>query len=465
MIIEPTTYNYVKKSRTLLYILVLTLVFEGIIRKLAPSFIGVVIFFIKDVLCIYALIILLNLRFIGPLAWLNKAWKVVSILFIPLLLYTSFYDLPLGLFAAKQYLLYAVVGLLVPLAFPPQCEDNFKRFCTHFTLLIVPTSLIAILQNSLPASHWLNLSVVGDSLEGFSAVGYLRVSSTFSFTGQYSWFLNAVYAFLLFSFLNPSAKTKHQLSWLRLSISISLCILFLLGAFITGGRTAVLGTGVSLCLGFLLSTWRTPSITLTRGVGIGSILIFCFNILSEIKPEYFAAYSARSSGSDKQSHNQEIAERVLGGYTDWLDWFWIQDTHAIWLGNGLGVMSNGADKISTYANMIRSDGTWTEIDLATSAWEGGLYLLFVWYSFRLAILWFCFKHWTYIKNKKYVTGSAFLLANVIITGLMSTIGMQPPLAIWWWLSVGSVIAIYQFDKFGITQLVKKKMTLQSIKSE
>jgi hypothetical protein len=69
--------------------------------------------------------------------------------------------------------------------------------------MIIPTTLVAVLQNSLSSSHWINLSVGGESLEAFSAGGYLRVSSTFSFTAQYSWFLVAESFFLAASFFMP----------------------------------------------------------------------------------------------------------------------------------------------------------------------------------------------------------------------------------------------------------------------
>lgn len=40
----------------------------------------------------------------------------------------------------------------------------------------------------------------------------------------------------------------------------------------------------------------------------------------------------------------------------------------------------------------------------------------------------------------------FLLANVIINGVLGTLAIQPPVAIWWWLSVGAIGVIYNFDK-------------------
>lgn len=465
MLTKPSTSSPNKGSLLLLYSLVFTLVFEGIVRKLLPENLGTIVFLLKDALCLYALILLQRYTFHGPMAWLNKAWRALSLLLVPLLLYTSFLDLPLGLFAAKQYLLYAVVGLLVPVAFPPQAENTFRRFCIFFSWLVLPTTLVAVLQQSLPPYHWLNVSVGGNSLERFSAGGYLRVSSTFSFTGQYSWFLNAVCAFLVVAFFLPTAKARSTAKWSVRLFIIGLSACFLIGIFITGGRTAVLGSAACLGIGYLLAGWRNPLATISNGVVLVVVFYSFFIILNQLKPEYFAAYQTRSSGTDKQSHSEEIIDRIATSYSRSLSDFFSKETGVMLIGNGLGVMSNGSDKISTYARRIREDGTWTEVDIATSVWEGGLYLLLVWYSFRLVIIWICFKCWLSIQDRKYAVGAAFLLANVIISGLLNTIGMQPPLAIWWWLAVGSIISIYQFDRVTVHKRRKQKMIKSSLKLE
>ena len=432
-------------SERLLYAIVTTLVFEGLIRKLAPSAVGLFIFFIKDFLCLYVIYLIAAVKLPSLLGWLTIRWKLVGILLVPLLVYTAFLDLPLSVFAAKQYLLYVSVALLVPIAFSEGRSEQFKRFALFFALLLIPTTIVAILQNSLPASHWLNLSVGGDSLLNFSAAGFLRVSSTFSFTGQYSWFLNAVCAFVILGFFLPTHKSASSFL-LKTLMPLTLGILLTVGVFITGGRTAVLGNAGCLVIGFALSNWKSPSESIRKGVLAGFLLIPGFWLLHEVKPEFFAAYEARSAGTEKVSHEEEMQQRILSGFTDWTDWYGEQDVVSMLIGNGLGIMSNGSDRISTYAQRVRANGFWTEGDIPTTAWEGGIYLMLVWYGFRLAVILFCFRLWRSIKDYKYSAASSFLLANVIINGIIGTIGMQPPVAIWWWLSVGSIIAIYRFEE-------------------
>lgn len=440
----------------LLYTLVVTLVFEGLLRKLVPSAVGIIIFFLKDILCFYALYIALNYKLPALAAWIHLRWRLLMTLLLPLLIYTAFLDLPLSFFAAKQYLLYIAPCLLVPMAFPADRFEQFKRFSSFFSLLLIPTTLVAILQNTLPATHWLNLSVGGETMGGFAAAGYLRVSSTFSFTGQYSWFLNAVCAFTILGFFLPAVETSNSY-FLKTILPLALTILLTIGVFITGGRTAVLGSAGCVLIGFVLSSWKSPTTSIRTGIWAGLFLIPSIWLLHEVKPEFFAAYEARATGTEEVSHEEEMQQRILGSFIDWTDWYGDQDVLSMLIGNGMGVMSNGSDRVSTYADRIRSSGFWTEGDVPTTAWEGGIYLILVWYSFRFVVIWFCFRLWRNMHDYKYSAASSFLLATITINGLTSNLGMQPPIAIWWWLSVGAILSIYGFekDKNKFTRLITK----------
>lgn len=449
MALNATADKVHQKYRWFLYLLVVVLVFEGMFRKLLPSALGLPVFFLKDFICIAVLYHINKLRLSGLLKQLLGRWQNLLLAISPSLLYTASLDFPLGLFAAKQYLLYVVVGLLVPIAFPDHSLEQYRRFAFYIALLVVPTTFVAVLQNSLPATHWLNLGVGGESLQGFSAGGYLRVSSTFSFTGQYSWFLNAICPFIMLELFYPYVASPSK----RWPIAALLSSAFLVGIFITGGRTAVFGSVGSIVAGFILANIKAPAATLSKGIVIGAVLLSSLFILRAVKPEFFAAYDTRSKGYKKGftdnselSGTEEMQNRIIDSFTGWTSWFWVQEPVPVLLGNGLGVMSNGADKVSIYAGVIRSTGFWTEGDTATVAWEGGLYLLVIWYGFRLLMIGTCLKLWRSIRQSKYGIPASFLLANVLINGVMGNIGMHPPIAIWWWLSIGCLIAMHGFDK-------------------
>lgn len=429
----------------LLYALVITLVFEGILRKVLPSAFSIGLFFVKDLMCIYGIQILLKKKLTGLEERISYMWRVLFGAFIPLILYTGFFDVKLSLFGPKQYLLFIITALLVPTAFPAYKVNEFKKFFAFLAFLLVPTTLVAIVQISLPSSHWLNQGVGGSNLQGFSAGGYLRVSSTFSFTGQFSWFLNSACVFFAIRFFLPPTYTNRNMRSIDKYMPYLLVLMLIIGAFITGGRSAVLGCGACMLLGVLLSGFKRPQWVFSKGILMGLFVAFGITVISAVKPEFFAAYTARSQGTETTSHSEEIGERLLSEFVGWTSWFNKQELVSMLLGNGLGVMSNGSDQISSYSQGIRADGFWTETDMATTLWEGGLYLAFIWYGFRLSIIVFCLRIWRSLTNTSHILASSFLMSYIIIIGVNGTLGIQPPVAIWWFLCVGSMITIKNLE--------------------
>ncbi|QEM10879.1 hypothetical protein [Mucilaginibacter rubeus] len=448
------------RCKQLLYIIVLVLIFEGVVRKLVPAA-GMLIFFLKDILCIIGLVLIKNAKLSGLTIRLVQKWKVMLMVFAPLVLFTLFHDALLSIFGLKQYLLFPIVGVLMPFAFPANKIEEFKQFVLIITLALVPTSLVAIIQNSLPATHWLNMSVDGNSLEGFSAAGRLRVSSTFSFTGQYSWFLNFVCTFLTLCFFWPN-KTKEKSGFKKMALLIAASIALIIGIFITGGRTAVLGCGFCIVGGLAFSAVKAPGKIISRAlVGIIAFAVLLGGIRA-VKPEFFAAYDERSSDHGDGSQTNEISGRVQDGFLNWTNWVFEQDIVAVLFGNGLGVMSNGSERISYYANDIKSKGFSTESDLDTTIYEGGLYLAISWYAFRIGLIFFALNLWQKMKSKELSIVVSFLLAYIIMTASFGVVARNPPLNIWLWLAIGSVVIIKNYDEQQQKELKVSKPEPESV---
>jgi len=407
------------------------LVFEGIIRKFAPGALSTVVFFIKDLLCLIGVYYIINFRLTVGGEWLKNIISTIFLLLLPLLCYHAFFDPILFVWGGKLYLLYTVMAVLMTIAFPVEAITDFKKWMNFVQILILPTVLVGLLQLQLPISHWLNRAVDGQSLQRFSAGGILRISSTFSFTGQYSFFLVFVTVIYLCNyFFNVDAKNKNNYL-----LNIVLGLLLIIGCFSTGGRTAVLGFFSVLIIGICLIAIKN-SVFLVKKMfipAVASILLLPF--IYSLKPEYFAVFEKRTKG--KGGSSEAILDRVLQPFSDLAD--------ATFFGKGLGVMTNGAQKISSYAESIRLY-LWTETDFSTIVWEGGFYLVIVWYGFRIFLIVFCLKLLSRIKNKNYYSAASFLVAYIIIQGLMGTLSLQPPLAIYFWISIGALICIQQFDK-------------------
>jgi hypothetical protein len=101
-------------------------------------------------------------------------------------------------------------------------------------------------------------------------------------------------------------------------------------------------------------------------------------------------------------------------------------------------MSNGSDTFSPYAAGWRNR-LWTETDFASTLFEGGYYLAVIWYGFRLYVIALTMGRFIKEISGEFSLPMAFTQAFVIVVGVTGTLGIQPPIAIWWWLGVGTIL--------------------------
>ena len=416
-----------------LLFLVLVLTFEGVLRKKAPPGVKQVIFFMKDFVAIWLAVQVAQMRRPPAIQFLSTAYATVAVLMTPLIIATALHDPLLALFGAKQYLLFPIVGLAVFMAFENATREEILRFFRWIALLVIPTSLIALLQSRLSPDHWLNLSVGGTNLETFSAGDKLRVSSTFPFVAQYGMFLNAQ--------IFITAITLTHLQNLRRVWRIaclSLLPLLVLGSYITGSRSAVVGNVTILLLACGLAMTKLQSRVALRMVMLLAGLYLAFIGMQHVFPSAFIAYRAREEGK-LIGLSSEVRERTMSSLIDWTP---VAGAPPSFLGYGLGVMSNGSDAFSHYAAGWRSGGAWTETDFASTLFEGGFYLMVVWYGFRCFVIYQTARRFLGGVQGDLTISAAFCVGYVITVGCTGTLGIQPPMAIWWWLGVGSSLVLW-----------------------
>jgi hypothetical protein len=431
-----------KRLENVLLVLIATLILEGLFRRLLPQ-LNMVFFFIKDLLTLLLGILTITSNAHPVAKKLLMMQGVFFLLMIPPALSTSMHDAILAIFGIKQYVLFPFAASALCAAYLPSRRVALQRLCGKVTYSIVPTALLALLQSKLPADHWLNQTPDGESLEAFSAGGQLRVSSSFPFVAQYGMYLNALVPFIgVWSCM----RRFRQRAFLAKTLPLLALILplLILSIFITGSRLAVLGVAASVAVGVSVIVFTTgrrflPSILLVVTMGC-----LCYPILKLLHPDSFAAYEARTTTTDINgpNHTEQTAGRLLDGMVNWIPMIYHQPP----LGNGLGVMSNGSQKISSYAAGIRQDNYWMETELASIMYEGGVYVLLVWYGLRLIIIGYTGFCLLTIDDPKLAVGACFCWGFVVIQGIMGTLSIQPPLAIWWWLSVGLILCLREFDR-------------------
>lgn len=425
---SPAALRWVRWT---LLLLVLDLTFEGMLRKLNIGGSNILIFVLKDVIIAALGLQVLRLKRPREIDFLWVAYLATLVAFLPCVLATAAHDPILAVFGAKEYLLYPIVGFGVFLGFEQQSVAEIVRFFRWLALLVIPTAVVALIQLRLPPDHWLNLSVEGGSLEGFAAAGHLRVSSTFSFVAQYCAFIDAE-VFITMVALN----TLKDVNWFMKLVYLSVVPLLVVSSYVTGSRGAVLvcclivGVAAALCL------MKFQSGSTMRIVFIIGGLLVTLMVVKVVFPDAFAAYSEREQGQ-LIGASAEVKDRIYSSMFDWMNSIFTTP----FLGYGLGIMSNGSQYLSSYAATTRAF-SWTETDLATTLFEGGIYLVLVWYAFRYYVIYQVARRFLALRSEELSVPAAFCVAFVIITGVAGTLAIQPPIAIWWWLSVGIALILW-----------------------
>ena len=417
--------------RWTLFILVLLLVFEGLLRKINFAHSSIAIFFLKDFVVAVLGVQVLWLKRSPAIQWLWTTYVVEIVLFVPLLISTAWHDPVLAVFGGKEYLLYPIVGLATFVAFESSTVAEIIAFYRWIALLVIPTTAIALYQLHLPADSWMNMSVAGESLEGFSANGVLRVSSTFSFVAQYCAFLNAE-VFIMAIALSHLSDVR----FFRRVIYLSLVPLLILGCYMTGSRGAVLTNLVVLAAACGLSLMKFQARSAIRFVVIIFLLGLTLAATQYAVPDAFQVYSTREDGQ-LVGASSEIRDRVYDSFFGWTS----DISTTPLFGYGLGIMSNGSEMLSDYAAVIRG-ANWTETDFASTLFEGGIYMVVVWYLFRYFVIFQCVRRFLAVTNDELSVPMSFAVGVVIVVGMIETLGIQPPIAIWWWFAVGSVLLFW-----------------------
>jgi hypothetical protein len=426
--VAPPETPAIATLRKTLVALVLLLVFEGLARKLEPGAVGVAIFLLKDVLILYLGFQVFTRHKLNPAVnFILVAYMAVAFFMGPNILQTMAHDPVLAVFGAKEYLLYPIVGLAFFVAFENAPMERVIKFARLIAFLMIPAGLVAILQTHLSPTSWINLSVDGGSLEDFSSAGHLRVSSTFSFVSQFCCFLN-MQMYMVFLALHGGLKKMTTTQKLVLLAPIPLLVI---SSYLTGSRGAVVGNTMVLVFAVGLACMRFELAKVIKFVWIGVAIAVVALIFQALSPDLMATYTVREKGHAFGVSN-EVQSRVWEAFFGWTPHLF----EVPFFGNGLGLMSNGSEAISHYSKDFRIASGWTETDFATTLVEGGPWLMLVWYTFRYYIIFETTRRFLFQTSKELFLPGAFCQGYVILVGLTGTLGIQPPIAIWWWLAVG-----------------------------
>ena len=85
--------------------------------------------------------------------------------------------------------------------------------------------------------------------------------------------------------------------------------------------------------------------------------------------------------------------------------------------------------------------------MSNTIFEGGYYLVFTWMGFRIFVVLLAVFTALSIKRSNLFLSAAACTGYIITFGLSGTLGIQPPMAIWFWLAIGNVMVLRQYDRY------------------
>jgi hypothetical protein len=233
--------------------------------------------------------------------------------------------------------------------------------------------------------------------------------------------------YMIFFAFHGFGKIKSPLKKLIFLLPLPLLVV---SSYLTGSRGAVIGNTSILVIAMILGCMRFELAKVARFAAIAAVIAIVALLFQAFFPDLMRTYSVREQGH-VFGVSDEIQDRIYRSMFSWMS-----DTSNVpFFGNGIGIMSNGSDAISPYSRGFRVD-QWTETDFATTLFEGGPYLIFVWYAFRYYIIFETTRRFLTQTSRELFLPGAFCQSYLIIVGFSGTLGIQPPVAIWWWLSVG-----------------------------
>jgi hypothetical protein len=69
-------------------------------------------------------------------------------------------------------------------------------------------------------------------------------------------------------------------------------------------------------------------------------------------------------------------------------------------------------------------------------------MVVIWYLFRYFVILQCVRRFLGARSDDLSIPMSFAVGVVVVIGLVETLGIQPPIAIWWWFAVGSSLLMW-----------------------
>lgn len=350
-------------------IVLLTVVFEGAIRKWVTAGATAPLLLLRDGLALYLIFHAWrggHLQRHARITTVMVAWTCCVLAWSLMQIIAGQSSLLLLAVGLRFWLLYSWLAVAAAAAMN---QTDYRVAIRVVALLMLMLAPLAVLQHYSSQGSTINRQIDGDEESVFVVVaGVVRTTGTFSFTSGYAAFI-LLAAPLILGYLGTRKYAKRQ--WL---FALMVFAALLMGSVVSGSRTAVLSAGG------LLAAYVGGRVVLSRGKDRPTAIIAALMALLLVGA--FAYFF-----SDAVSVTQERFETAASdeNFLDRLTAIFFGEPTVMaafdWLGSGIGTGSNLATSLKSGADNFGL----AESEAGRILLEGGL-LGFAYIALKIAVL-------------------------------------------------------------------------------
>jgi hypothetical protein len=423
------------------------MIFEGALRKwIFPGF-QAQIYLLKDLLLLIAFFGFLHARrTVGVHEPLTRSLKIAlgvtaAFCFVEIVNPHS-PSLMVGLIGFKNYLLYAVLLIMVPYLF--KSHDDLRGKLNGYMLLMIPVALLGLVQFFSPPDSFINTYVSrGEEPQSIATLGeggaFARASSTFSYIGGFSTFVFSMFFLALAFVLSGDRSRRSNL------VPIALFVSSILAMFTTGSRAVVFGI-LGLTPFVLFLCMRGRLITSRVFLQVGVVVLLAMVLANIYASQSIDAFSYRANNSD------DPIMRMLSPVTEALAAFDVSP----FFGLGIGVSHGSAATIMGTADYWWLQGNLFEVEPARVIQEIGIVGLLLVFGVRLYLLGFAIKMARRLRTPLFRSLSA-AIAGFYVLHVFTHVVSNPTAGLFYWFSAGLLFSMYRLDFSPTAAPVREKV--------
>lgn len=424
--------------RHTLKVVLILVVIEGALRKWVLPQANELIYFLKDIVLLGAYIkyfifsasekkYLIKSEVIKPLIFITTGWCLFQA-------FNSSLGSPIiGIFGLKSYLFYAPLIWMVPNLF--QSEEELYNFLKKYMLLIIPVSVLGIIQFFSPASSPINAYSNDEGTANvvtFANDVGVRITGTFSYISGYS-----LYLVVCFGLLIPIISFSRSFWWTW--VAIIEMLLVTVNSFMTGSRTTIIASALFL-LGYLAiqGITRPGSTILTLRKLVVPVIFVAIASSIWFRPA-IEAYWNRSTSSSSDS----VSERIILSIVQPFDFMKFKELD----GYGTGATHQADTSIRRILGLPNGETipVGYETEMGRIALELGPVGFILWYTLRLVLAIALFL--VFWKSKRpllrQLALAACLIQSIQISGLLVFHNTFP---IYYWFLSGFIFLLPRLEK-------------------